>query len=101
MMLEQEVQRRDECDYCDSAGGKKTYANQRWLPIGNKVVLIDHCIHQLVAALNAGSVHTFSSCCGHRETPGSIILEDGRVLMIFRDRKHADTYWQGPGKFAN
>jgi hypothetical protein len=100
MTVEREIEWKG-CDFCDSPGGSKTYENQRFIPVNGRVVAIDHCIHHLVAALNAGYVKTFSSCCGHGTTPGSIILDDGRVLMVFRDRKHADTHWRGPGKFDN
>lgn len=54
------------------------------MPLNNKVQRIDRCIHQLVAALNAGGVRTTLSCCGHGEIPGRIDLEDGRVLVIPR-----------------
>ena len=53
------------------------------MPLNGKVQCIDHCIHQIVAALNAGGVRTVASCCGHGgEVPGQIDLEDGRVLVI-------------------
>ena len=70
------------CERCDSCGGKETYANQAMMPINGKVRCIDWCIHQIVAALNAGGVETFASCCGHGEQDGNIILEDRRVLII-------------------
>ena len=70
------------CDKCDSAGGAKTYANQASMPLNGKVQCIDWCIHQIVAALNAGGVETVASCCGHGEISGRIDLADGRVLTI-------------------
>ena len=70
------------CDRCDSPGGKKTFENQVCMPINGKVQCIDWCIHQIVAALNAGGVRTVASCCGHDKMDGNIILEDGRVLII-------------------
>lgn len=70
------------CDYCDAPGGAKTYANQVCMPLNGHVRCIDRCIHQIVAALNAGGVATKASCCGHGETKGNIVLEDGRVLII-------------------
>ena len=70
------------CDKCDECGGIKTYANQACLPISGKVRCIDWCIHQIVAALNAGGVVTIASCCGHGVQEGRIDLEDGRVLVI-------------------
>ncbi len=70
------------CDKCDESGGAKTYANQACLPINGKVRCIDWCIHQIVAALNAGGVETVASCCGHGKQDGRIDLADGRILTI-------------------
>ena len=47
------------------------------MPINGRVQCIDWCIHQIVAALNAGNIPTVASCCGHGNTKGNIILEDG------------------------
>ena len=71
------------CDRCDGPGGEKTYANQAGMPINGRVRSIDWCIHRIVAALNAANIPTVASCCGHRESPGDILLEDGRCLVIF------------------
>lgn len=53
-------------------------------------------ITDLVGALNKGGVPTRASCYGHGYRPGSIILKDGRVLMIFDDfeqyQKAADVF---------
>ena len=73
------------CQHCDLPGGKKTYENQVSLPLNGKVQCIDYCIHQIVAALNAGGVFTFASCCGHGLAPGRIDLMDGRLLTITED----------------
>lgn len=43
---------------------------------------IDFCIAGIVKALNAGGVKTISSCCGHGRSDGSILLADGRELII-------------------
>ena len=77
------------CEHCDGLGGKKTYANQVCMPLNGRVQCIDHCIHQIVAALNAGGVVTMGSCCGHGEMPGNILLQDGRMLAIFASREDA------------
>ena len=77
------------CQFCDSPGGKKTLRNQVSMPINGKVQCIDHCIHTLVAALNAGGVRTIASCCGHGKMPGNILLEDNRVIAIFPSREDA------------
>lgn len=70
------------CTHCDSPGGVKTYANQACLPLKQRVVCIDWCIHQIVSALNAGGVETVASCCGHGTQRGRIDLADGRILWI-------------------
>ena len=72
----------NDCPRCDGPGGETTYENQACMPLGGKVRCIDWCIHQIVAALNAGGVRTIASCCGHGKTLGNIKLEDGRVLVI-------------------
>ncbi len=73
-----------KCEFCESPGGPKTFANQVCMPLNGKVQCIDRCIHQIVAALNAGGVRTVASCCGHEVRDGSIALEDGRELLIRR-----------------
>lgn len=70
------------CRRCDTFGGTKTYENQACLPIDGRIVCVDWCIHQIVAALNAGGVRTVACCCGHGRTPGRIDLADGRILTI-------------------
>lgn len=75
-----------KCDFCDTFGGEKTYKHQACMPLNGKVQCIDWCIHQIVAALNAGGVKTFASCCGHGKMDGRIDLTDGRVLTITKAR---------------
>ena len=71
------------CKFCDGEPGSlTTYSSQVALPINGRVRAVDHCIHHIVAALNAGNVRTVASCCGHGKMNGNIILEDGRVLII-------------------
>ena len=45
------------------------------MPLSGRVECIDFCIHQIVAALNAGGVRTVGSCCGHG--PGFRFRGDG------------------------
>lgn len=45
---------------------------------------IDSCIADIVKALNEGGVLTTGSCCGHGKKDGSILLADGRELVIRR-----------------
>lgn len=52
---------------------------------------VDRCIVPIVKALVAAGIYTTDSCCGHGKGPGSILLEDGRVLAIYADR----TAWRG------
>lgn len=43
---------------------------------------VDECIADIVDALNRGGVLTANSCCGHNKADGSILLHDGRELII-------------------
>ena len=43
---------------------------------------IDFCIASIVDALNVAGIYTAGCCCGHGKEDGSIILHDGRVLII-------------------
>lgn len=54
---------------------------------GRGGVWCDPEIVDLVRALNAGGVATIASCSGHGHRPGSIILADGRFLVIPRSRE--------------
>lgn len=53
--------------------------------IDGKHVCIDSCIVTLIRILNDGGFKTVASCCGHNNRPGSIILADGRELIICPD----------------
>ena len=66
--------------------------NQVCMPLNGKVQCIDHCIHHIVAALNAGGVRTVASCCGHQKMKGNIVLEDGRVLIIQQKPNSVDEW---------
>jgi len=52
------------------------------LPVNGRVVFVDSCISHLVAALNAAGLETVASCCGHGKIDGSIILRDGREVVV-------------------
>ena len=52
------------------------------MPLHGRVVGIDFCIHDIVAALNASGIKTIASCCGHGKIDGRIDLEDGRILRV-------------------
>ena len=81
-----------DCRHCDEPGGKVTYENQVCMPLNGRVQCIDHCIHQIVAALNAGGIRTVASCCGHEKLVGRIDLMDGRILAILTDE--SQVVWQ-------
>ena len=80
------------CQHCDSPGGEVTLRNQVCMPLNGRVQCIDFCIHQIVAALNAGGVRTVASCCGHEEMKGNIVLEDGRVLLIQQEPESMEAW---------
>lgn len=72
------------------------------MPIAGRVRCVDQCIAHLVAALNAGGIETVASCCGHGDAPGSIILADGRELIVVPElsagrRKHVFAWLQQAG----
>ena len=58
------------------------------MPIRGRVRGIDYCIADIVAALNAANIITEASCCGHGQMLGTVSLEDGRWLLVARDREH-------------
>jgi len=45
-------------------------------------VWCDPCLANIIKALNYGGVKTVASCCGHGVQDGSIVLSDGRELVI-------------------
>jgi len=47
-----------------------------------KVAAIDHCIAPIVKALQQAGIYTRGCCCGHGKREGSILLQDGRKLII-------------------
>lgn len=59
-----------------------TYEHQILIPVNNKVVAVDYCISGIVAGLNAAGIKTTGSCCGHGHTPATVILEDGRWIVV-------------------
>ena len=83
------------CQHCNTPGGGQTFRNQACMPINGRVQCIDFCIHQIVAALNAGGITTVASCCGHEVAPGRIDLEDGRTIVIVQNANQI--VWQSLG----
>ena len=43
---------------------------------------MDACIAPIIQALNDANIYTASCCCGHGKQDGSILLHDGRELII-------------------
>lgn len=61
-----------------------------------KLCDVDSCIALIVKALNDAGITTICSCCGHEMGFGSIVLEDGRELLICPDYQSArkiDSLW--------
>lgn len=54
-----------------------------------KLVGIDRCIAPIVKTLNDVGMTTIASCCGHGKQPGTIVLADGREIMIFANYEDA------------
>jgi hypothetical protein len=53
--------------------------------IEGKPVLIDACIAPIVQALNDAGIATATSCCGHGQGDGFIMLKNNRLLIISPD----------------
>ena len=65
-------------------------------PNGLPTVWCDPCIADLVGALNAGGLPTVASCCGHHLRDGSIVLVDGRELLVRDVGREPLAYAAGP-----
>jgi hypothetical protein len=50
---------------------------EKWKEVG-----IDSCIAPIVKALQEAGIDMDGSCCGHGKSDGSILLHDGRELII-------------------
>ncbi len=70
------------------------WAGGVYWPDRQRVVPVDRCIADLVAALQAGGIVTTNSCCGHAARVGSILLADGRELLVVRE--HVTTHLARP-----
>ena len=49
----------------------------------------DECLQPLVQALNDFGLQTTASCCGHKKQNGSIVLKDGREILIIENYEDA------------
>ena len=52
-------------------------------------VQVDRCIAPIVSALSDSGIATVACCCGHGRHRGSIILADGREMLVVPDFKTA------------
>ena len=59
------------------------------ITINGKLCSIDSCMVPLVTALNCAGLETIACCCGHGKQPASVILKDGREVLIMPDFKSA------------
>ena len=63
---------------------------ERWAKKG-----IDKCIAPIVKALQEGGIDMRGSCSGHGKFPGTIELQDGRLLLIV----NAKEYWKNNKRY--
>jgi hypothetical protein len=70
----------------DQCCGMGTYEHQIPMAIRGRRREIDLCVADIVAALVAPNIQTEASCCGHGKLLASVMLEDGRYLIIYPDR---------------
>ena len=47
---------------------------------------IDTCVAGVIIALNGVGIGTIGSCCGHGTADMSVLLDDGRELLLGRPR---------------
>ena len=52
-----------------------------------KMAGVDSCIAPIVKVFNDNGILTDASCCGHGKMFGSIILADGREILISPNRE--------------
>lgn len=68
-----------------------SYKHQIPMEINGRVRGIDFCISDIVASLNCSiQTKTAMSCCGHGKILPTIMLEDGRYLIILKNKKIFD-----------
>lgn len=49
-----------------------------------KLVKVDKCIAHIVRALSEAGIKMTSSCCGHGEKDGQIMLDEGLLLTVIK-----------------
>lgn len=75
-------------EHCGPMG---EYRETEAVRVRTKVVYVDRCIAPLVRTLNRAGIYTVASCCGHGKMPGSIVLEDGRELLVLEHELDFET----------
>lgn len=74
---------------CGTHGSAETYAAQVTLRLNGKDRGIDPCVAPIVQALYDAGLKPVASCCGHGVMPASVLLEDGREVLVV-SRSEAD-----------
>lgn len=64
---------------------KADFSHKSLINIDGKDRSVDKCIWKLIYILNQNGFKTVSSCCGHGNRPGNIMLKDGRELIIAKN----------------
>lgn len=75
-------------EHCGPMG---EYRETSGIFVRGAVVYVDRCIAPIVRALNREGIYTVASCCGHGKIPGSIVLEDGRELLVLEHELDFET----------
>lgn len=55
-----------------------------------KIVWVDLCVAPLVVGLEAAGMSPVASCCGHGKRTMSVLLDDGREVIIRKYRTAAE-----------
>jgi hypothetical protein len=77
------------CDHANREDAMAVIDEQTWC---------DPCLEPLVRALNGGGIRTVASCCGHGRRPGSVLLANGRALLVLEsieEHDRLDGLWPG------
>ena len=71
------------------------------MPIAGRVRDIDSCLALLIATLNTVPKYaTVACCCGHGKMPGSVLLADGRALVLMTREQHDAYFAASPSPLA-
>jgi hypothetical protein len=73
---------RDRCPHCDQPQVLIRLAHPT--SRGLTEAAVDACLAPFLQALNDGGLQTIASCCAHGQSPATVILADGRELLLFQ-----------------